>query len=585
MKHLSSLTIAALVSLPITDAFTQASLTALGTPLSIDLTNTVTGVNNGLFDAQATMGSTTPDPGQLDLNAWDYLVDGNPADVPQAVSVFPGTLPAGNGVNVGGSLSTGLNATDINGVRALAIQPTGGHWTSGHLTLRIRNNTGQSMGQLVLSYNAWYFNDAVRSNALKLFYSTTNTAGSYVPVSNATVISPTDADAFPQWVGVAVGATIQGFNLPDGGEVYLRWVGEDVSGSGTRDEFAVNALTLTGNAAAGTSIATNVTGLPAFTQQVGTPSASQTFTISGIGLFDDVNLTTLPPFEISLNAGSGYGTSIDLTPTAGTLASTTIHVRLNAASAGPYTGSVACVSPGTNGLEVLLSGTTSDPSLPVLFFNELLSSNTSGIQDENGEYDDWFEIHNPNGFDVDLAGWFVSDNANDRLKYRFHPDSSNAVVPAGGWLLVWADNQSAQGNLHTNFALSSGGEDLVLTAPDSASVVHQISFGAIPVDESYGMENDGALPYVLFTVPTPGASNNPQSVVEWSPAAALRCWPNPTEGGVLYFDRMVTGSLLDVTGRVVLDVVRGTRLSVDALPSGPYLFREAGGYTLRIVKP
>jgi hypothetical protein len=39
-----------------------------------------------------------------------------------------------------------------------------------------------------------------------------------------------------------------------------------------------------------------------------------------------------------------------------------------------------------------------------------MPSNTSTITDENAEYEDWVEIFNPNGFEVDLAGYYLTDN-------------------------------------------------------------------------------------------------------------------------------------------------------------------------------
>ena len=42
---------------------------------------------------------------------------------------------------------------------------------------------------------------------------------------------------------------------------------------------------------------------------------------------------------------------------------------------------------------------------------EIVSSNTKIIADENGEYHDYFELHNTTGQAVDLSGWFVSDSA------------------------------------------------------------------------------------------------------------------------------------------------------------------------------
>ncbi len=63
--------------------------------------------------------------------------------------------------------------------------------------------------------------------------------------------------------------------------------------------------------------------------------------------------------------------------------------------------------------------------------------------------------------------------------------------------------------LHTNFKLSSTGENLFLTNPQSVTV-DQISFGSIGQDISYGRQPDGSNSWFLFSEATPGDSNSTQ---------------------------------------------------------------------------
>ncbi len=60
------------------------------------------------------------------------------------------------------------------------------------------------------------------------------------------------------------------------------------------------------------------------------PSAEQTFTISGINLSDDITVSAAATnnFEISTSSGTGFGTTVTLSPTSETVSSTTIYVRL-----------------------------------------------------------------------------------------------------------------------------------------------------------------------------------------------------------------------------------------------------------------
>lgn len=98
--------------------------------------------------------------------------------------------------------------------------------------------------------------------------------------------------------------------------------------------------------------------LTAFTQAVGTPSASQSFTVSASNLTANVTVTAPSSYEISLN-NSAWSNSFSLTATGGSIATTVIYVRLNAAAAGTYTGNIVCASTGATDLTIAVSGTCS----------------------------------------------------------------------------------------------------------------------------------------------------------------------------------------------------------------------------------
>ena len=85
------------------------------------------------------------------------------------------------------------------------------------------------------------------------------------------------------------------------------------------------------------------------------------------------------------------------------------------------------------------------------------------------------------------------------------------MIPPGGYLLVWADNESGQNNtnrpdLHVNFALSKGGEAIGLFGADG-SLVDAVSFGPQTTDKSQGRFPDGAENLFNLTTPTPRATN------------------------------------------------------------------------------
>lgn len=99
--------------------------------------------------------------------------------------------------------------------------------------------------------------------------------------------------------------------------------------------------------------------LTGFNHQVGTPSASQPFTVSGIALSDDITVTAPTGFEVSLD-NTTFTASVTLTPVSGTVAATTVHARGNAAIYGPFSGNIIASSTGADNDTVAVSGFADD---------------------------------------------------------------------------------------------------------------------------------------------------------------------------------------------------------------------------------
>lgn len=119
--------------------------------------------------------------------------------------------------------------------------------------------------------------------------------------------------------------------------------------------------------------------------------------------------------------------------------------------------------------------------------SEIMASNTTSLQDEDGDTPDWIEIHNPDSTAVDLSGWHLSDDNTQPDKWSF----PSVVIPAGGYLLVFAsdkDRSTPGSELHTNFKLASEGEYLALTQADGTpSTEFTPSFPPLQSDVSYGI--------------------------------------------------------------------------------------------------
>ncbi len=207
-----------------------------------------------------------------------------------------------------------------------------------------------------------------------------------------------------------------------------------------------------------------------------------------------------------------------------------------------------------------------------LFINEFMASNQTTITDEYQVYSDWIEIYNPNNFAVDLAGFFVSDDAEETFKYQFPRGSRSTIIEPMGYKLIWADDRPERGALHASFKLSATGEDLVLMAPDS-SLIDYLSYGIQQEDVSFGREKDGEDAWKFFQLPvgpTPNATNNNASIDEYA-LELLRIYPNPVKQGMpVYLNQKANISIFNNLGQLVLQLNNVFVIDTQNLPQGMY---------------
>ncbi|OHB60185.1 MAG: hypothetical protein A2168_04975 [Planctomycetes bacterium RBG_13_50_24] len=143
-----------------------------------------------------------------------------------------------------------------------------------------------------------------------------------------------------------------------------------------------------------------------------------------------------------------------------------------------------------------------------LVINELMASNSTTNQDPQGQYDDWIEIHNYGLDAIDIGGMYLTDSLSAPAKWRI-PSSNSALttIPAGGYLLIWADNDTTAAGLHANFKLDAAGEEIGLFDSDGATEIDSVTFGEQADDISYGRYPDAADYWQAFGSPSPAAQN------------------------------------------------------------------------------
>lgn len=188
-------------------------------------------------------------------------------------------------------------------------------------------------------------------------------------------------------------------------------------------------------------------------------------------------------------------------------------LEYDALPAGRGLGSVPDGDPDARRpLYVATPGKTNDAFVPKVevVINEVLASNTSVLADAaDGDFDDWIELYNPAATPADISGYFLTDDLANKTASVL---PAGTVVPAGGFLLVWADGEVGQtdvakGWFHVGFSLARGGEAVGLFAPDG-SPVDGFAFGPQTNNVSLGRYPDGpGNDLIPIEGPTPAAFN------------------------------------------------------------------------------
>ena len=263
--------------------FSQLSITSTGTDYTIDFDNTVAGVNSGQYAGNG-FDANFPTEGDLDGNAWRTTGFSNNQDFGDSAA----TGDMDQGQDDGGVGSGGLYSFEVGGSSdvAFGIQPSGSDFTPGTITLKITNNTGSTIAAMDFSYEVWSYNDQDRANSLNSSYSVDDS--SYTDLSSLDFTSDEAADGSPSWTSESKSTSITGLSVADGDDIYIKWSGDNASGSGSVDEFAIDDIVINLNNDF-TTVQNGDWDLPATWDQGSVPTASDNAIIA---YSNDVDETT-----------------------------------------------------------------------------------------------------------------------------------------------------------------------------------------------------------------------------------------------------------------------------------------------------
>ena len=223
-----------------------------------------------------------------------------------------------------------------------------------------------------------------------------------------------------------------------------------------------------------------------------------------------------------------------------------------------------------------------------IVINEILTSNSFIQMDEEGEFDDWIELYNNTSSDVDVSGYYLSDDVDNTLKWSF---PNETIIDGNSYLIVWADKDTMQTGLHANFKLSSSGETLFLS-DESGNLVDELIFSNQMPDVSFGRYPNGT--GVFTSMPSTYNSENsldPQitSIGELNALKDFLIFPNPAlDYFTVNFD-LDSSPLLEVYNSLGVKVynevvVNGSVINISGWPKGIYFLKIDGNSSEALVK-
>jgi hypothetical protein len=151
---------------------------------------------------------------------------------------------------------------------------------------------------------------------------------------------------------------------------------------------------------------------------------------------------------------------------------------------------------------------TVDYQPPTVLINELMANNATIPADPSQPwaFPDWIELYNPGSSPVDLGGKYLTDDLTNPTRFRI-PDG--ITIPAGDFVLFFADGAPERGPFHTNFRLSRNGESVGLYETDAAGnqPIDTHTFGPQAAHVSECRQPDGSHAWTPSCTPSPGESN------------------------------------------------------------------------------
>jgi spore coat protein CotH len=199
--------------------------------------------------------------------------------------------------------------------------------------------------------------------------------------------------------------------------------------------------------------------------------------------------------------------------------------------------------------------------------NEFMATNENGPKDEKGSSADWIELFNKSNNQIDLSGYYLSDNSANLKKWQV---PAGVKIAANGYLIFWADEDQMQGPTHTSFKLSSTGETISLS-DKSGALLDSYTYSNATKDKSFARIPNGTGNFAETANYTFNSMNNANTVTEQ--VTKIVIVPNPASNSITLYGASDNIKIYTITGTQVYStsVASGEQIDVSTLPRGMYI--------------
>ena len=231
----------------------------------------------------------------------------------------------------------------------------------------------------------------------------------------------------------------------------------DLTSSGaTTVNVTIPNSSVTATAVAAVSVST--TSISAFAKTaVGSSSTSSSFTVSGTNLGSNAITITAPTnFKVSTSSGSGFGTSVILTPSSGSVSATTIYANYSPTGSGSNSGNLTISQADVSDQAISVSG-----SISTFYYQSGSPSTTTN----------WNAVSNGSGDNTPAD--FATAGITYKILNNATTDAAWTVSGTGSKIVVGDAGSSAATLTIASGAAITGTIDVAAASSGSNSVILQ----------------------------------------------------------------------------------------------------------------